>query len=182
MFTPQPQIDDVPYYTDVEKALAALSEPELRDHVLPVLLRALAYIEVRRLHGPREEGKDLLAWRWSTIDTKDWTGFVVKSGDLNAQVGSSAGIRTVLYQVEQVLDHSIVDPLTSSVTHVRECWVVTNGKVAEYVLGEIEVTLRRHHLDKLIRWIDLTTLTRLFNEKLTRPQLDELFSPQQRAT
>jgi len=170
------QIDKVPYYPDVERALAELDEERLRDEALPKLLHAISYLEVRKLHGPREQGKDLLAWRWSPIGTKDWTGFVVKSGDLNAQVSSQAGIRTVLYQVEQVLDHPIVDPLTSSRSHVRECWVVTNGRIAEYVLGEVEVTLHRHHLDKLIRWIDLTTLTRLFSEHVSLPELKTHFA------
>jgi hypothetical protein len=176
MPTPTLQIDKVPYYHDVERALAALDEAALRDNVLPKLLDELSYLEVRKLHGPREEGKDLLAWRLSPLDTKDWTGFVVKSGDINAQVGSSAGIRTVLYQVEQVLDHPIVDPLTSSRSYLRECWVVTNGRIPAYVLGEVEVTLRRYHLDQLIRWVDLTTLTRLFSERVPRAYLEQLVS------
>jgi hypothetical protein len=62
---------------------------------------------------------DLLAWRMSEIDTREWVGFVVKTGDLTAQVASVSGIRTVLHQVEQVLDHEIVDPLTSARSHVH---------------------------------------------------------------
>src|SRR5262249_35727507 len=93
------------YLPDIEPALRQLDEKTLRERVLPELLRRLAFVDVRHRHGPREEGKDLLAWRMSPIDTIDWVGFVVKAGDLNAQVASSAGIRTALHQVEQVLDH-----------------------------------------------------------------------------
>ena len=100
------------YYPDVEPALRELDKRELRERILPPLLQALGFVDVRHRHGPREEGKDLLAWRLSVIDTHDWIGFVVKRGDLNAQVTSSAGIRTVLHQVEQVLNHEVTDPLT----------------------------------------------------------------------
>lgn len=52
-----------PFYPDVEPALRQLDEKGLRERVLPDLLRALGFVDVRQLHGPREEGKDLLAWR-----------------------------------------------------------------------------------------------------------------------
>lgn len=93
-------IDAKPYYEDVEEAVGKLAERNLRNDVLPPLLRALDYIDVRVLHGPREEGKDLLAWRISEIDTPEWVGFVVKAGDITAQVAAVSGIRTVLHQVE----------------------------------------------------------------------------------
>ncbi len=34
-----------------------MPERELRENVLPTLLRALYYFDVRVLHGPKEEGK-----------------------------------------------------------------------------------------------------------------------------
>jgi hypothetical protein len=101
-------IDPNPYYPDVMKAVGKLAERDLRNDVLPSLLRELNYVDVRVLHGPREAGKDLLAWRMSEIDTPEWVGFVVKVGDITAQVTSVSGIRTVLHQAEQVLDHEII--------------------------------------------------------------------------
>jgi hypothetical protein len=169
-----PVIDAKPYYPDVEAAVTKMSERELREDVLPPLLRALYYFDVRVLHGAREEGKDLLAWRMSEIDTREWVGFVVKTGDLTAQVASVSGIRTVLHQVEQVLDHEIIDPLTSTRSHVRACWVVTNGRILAHALDDAAVTMRRHHLDKLIRWVDGTALTRLLSERLPRQLLVEM--------
>ena len=167
-------IDAKPYYPDVEAALGGMPERELHERVLPPLLRALDYFDVRVLHGPREEGKDLLAWRMSEIDTPEWVGFVVKTGDLTAQVASTNGIRTVLHQVEQVLDHEIVDPLTSARSHVRACWVITNGRILAHALDDAAATMRRHHLDKLIRWVDGTSLTRLLSERLPRQSLVEM--------
>ena len=168
------QIDAKPYYPDVEEAVANLTERELRENVLPSLLRALYYVDVRVLHGPREEGKDLLAWRMSEIDTPEWVGFVVKAGDITAQVAAVSGIRTVLHQVEQVLDHEIVDPLTSARSQVRGCWVVTTGRILPHALDDASVTMRRHHLDKLIRWVDGAALTRLLSERLARQALVEM--------
>jgi hypothetical protein len=164
------------YYPDVEPALRELDERELRERILPPLLQALGFVDVRHRHGPREEGKDLLAWRRSVIDTHDWIGFVVKRGDLNAQVTSSAGIRTVLHQVEQVLDHEVTDPLTSAQSVVRECWVITNGDIPGHAIDEISSTLRRHHLEKAVRWIDVNTLTRLLSERLPRELLVQLLA------
>lgn len=163
-----------PYYPDVERALRKLDEQELRERVLPEFLRALGFVDTRHRHGPREEGKDLLAWRKSLIDTHDWAGFVVKRGDLNAQVTSSAGIRTVLHQVEQVLDHEVTDPLTSAQSVVRECWVITNGDIPGYAIDEVAHTLRRHHLEKAVRWIDATTLARLLCKHIPRERLAEM--------
>lgn len=162
-----------PPYLDVEQALRALDERGLRERVLPALLHELDIFEVRSRHGPREEGKDLLGWRYSPLGTRDWVGFVVKKGNLNAQVASTAGIRTVLNQVEQVLDHKITDPHSSDQSTVRECWVVTNGDIPGYALDEVASTLRRHHLEKLIRWIDVTTLTRLLS-RMPRAKLESL--------
>ena len=167
-------IDAKPYYSDVEAAVARMPERELRENVLPTLLRALYYFDVRVLHGPREEGKDLLAWRMSEIDTREWVGFVVKTSDLTAQVASVSGIRTVLHQVEQVLDHEIVDPLTSARSPVRACWVITTGSIFAHALDDAAVTMRRHHLDKVIRWMDGAALTRLLSERLTRQVLVEM--------
>jgi hypothetical protein len=134
-------------------------------------LRALDYVDVRVLHGPREEGKDLLAWRMSEIDTSEWVGFVVKTGDITAQVAAVSGIRTVLHQVEQVLDHEIIDPLTSARSQVRGCWVVTTGRILPHALDDAAATMRRHHLDKLIQWVDREALTRLLSERLPRQAL-----------
>ena len=147
-------IDRRPYYPDVARAVGKLEERAVRERVLPPLLRALSYVDVRVLHGPREEGKDLLAWRMSEIGTPEWVGFVVKSGDVTAQVASISGIRTVLHQVEQVLDHEIIDPLTSVRSQVRGCWVVTTGRILPHALDDVSTTMRRHHLDKLVRWVD----------------------------
>src|SRR5262245_52757912 len=81
-------IDPLSYYPDVAEAVGKLSEHGLRAVVPPPLLRALSYVDIRMLHGPREEGKDLLAWRMSEIETTEWVGFVVKAGDITAQVAS----------------------------------------------------------------------------------------------
>lgn len=159
---------------DVAEAVGRLAERQLRDDVLPPLLRALDYVDVRVLHGPREEGKDLLAWRMSEIDTPEWVGFVVKAGDITAQVAAVSGIRTVLHQAEQVLDHEIIDPLTSARSHVRSCWVVTTGRVLPHALDDASATMRRHHLDKLIRWVDREALTRLLSERLPRQALVQM--------
>ena len=132
------------------------------------------FFEVRPRHGPREEGKDLLGKHESRIGTHDWVGFVVKAGDLNAQVASSSGIRTTLHQVEQVLDHEVTDPLTSAQALVRECWVITNGEIPGHALDEVAHTLRRHHLEKMVRWIDVRTLARLINEALDPEYLAEI--------
>jgi hypothetical protein len=167
-------IDPKPYYPDVAEAVGKLTEHDLRAAVLPPLLRALAYVDVRMLHGPREEGKDLLAWRMSEIDTTEWVGFVVKAGDITAQVASVSGIRTVLHQVEQVLDHEIIDPLTSARSQVRGCWVVTAGRILPHALDDASTTMRRHHLDKLIRWVDGAALTRLLSECLPRQALAQV--------
>jgi hypothetical protein len=167
-------IDAMPYYPDVAQAVARLTERDLRNDVLPRLLRRLYYMDVRVLHGPREEGKDLLAWRMSEIDTTEWVGFVVKTGDITAQVAAVSGIRTVLHQVEQVLDHEIIDPLTSERSQVRGCWVVTTGRILPHALGDASATMRRHHLDKLIRWVDGAALTRLLSERLPRQALVQM--------
>ena len=168
------QIDAKPYFRDVAEAIGKLTERDLRDVVLPPLLRKLYYVDVRILHGPREEGKDLLAWRMSEINTPEWVGFVVKTGDITAQVAAVSGIRTVLHQVEQVLDHEIIDPLTSARSQVRGCWVVTTGRILPHALEDAAATMRRHHLDKLIRWVDGAALTRLLSENLRRQTLVEM--------
>ncbi|HEX2685639.1 MAG TPA: hypothetical protein VHN14_03435 [Kofleriaceae bacterium] len=167
-------IDAKRYYQDVAEVIGKLTERDLRDDVLPPLLRKLYYVDVRVLHGPREEGKDLLAWRMSEIDTPEWVGFVVKAGDITAQVAAVSGIRTVLHQVEQVLDHEIIDPLTSARSQVRGCWVVTTGRILPHALEDASATMRRHHLDKLIRWVDGEALTRLLSERLPRRALVEM--------
>jgi hypothetical protein len=159
---------------DVKPALRKLDEKALRERVLPVLLDRLGFFDVRPRHGPREEGKDMLGYRASALGTVDWVGFVIKAGDLNAQVASSSGIRTVLHQVEQVLDHEVTDPLTSAQLVVRECWVITNGTIPGHAIDEVAHTLRRHHLEKAVRWIDVTTLARLVNEKIEPELLAEL--------
>jgi hypothetical protein len=162
------QLDPQNLYPDIEPALRKLDERALRERILPVLLHELEFFD-----GPREEGKDLLGWRRSPLDTKDWVGFVVKSGNLNAQVAHPAGIRTVLHQVEQVLDHEVTDPLSSAQSLVRECWVVTNGDIPGHALDEIASTLRRHHLDKAVRWLDVKTVTRLLS-RLPRSKVAEM--------
>ncbi|MDQ7814221.1 MAG: hypothetical protein RDU25_00220 [Patescibacteria group bacterium] len=170
------QIDPRPYSPDVERSLKAMDERAVREAVLPELLKALDFFDVRQRHGAREEGKDLLAWRNSVLGTHDWHGFVVKVGDLNAQVTSAHGVRSVLHQVEQVLDHEITDPLTSGQTFVRECWVVTTGTIPGPALDEVAVTLRRHHLHQAVRWIDGKKLSSLLCEHLPAPQLDAILA------
>ncbi len=167
------KLDEDKFYPDVKPALRELDEEKLRQRVLPVLLRKLDFIDVSSRHGPMERGKDLLAWRHGPLGTRDWFAFVVKRGDLNAQVAHVAGIRTVLHQVEQALDHEVVDPLTSTTSVVRECWVITNGKIPGHAIDEVGATLKRHHLDRIVRWVDVEVLTRLLSG-LERDELEKL--------
>jgi hypothetical protein len=161
------------YLWEVEEALRKLTEKELHGW-LRALLHGMGFFDIRVRHGPREEGKDLLAWHVSRIGSHDWVGFVVKAGNLNAQVASPWGVRTVLYQVEQVLDHDVVDPVTSAQSVVRECWVITSGEIPGHAVDEVAHTLRRHHLEKAVRWVDVTTLARLMATHLAPERLDEL--------
>lgn len=170
------QLDPKPYSPDVEQALKTLDERVVRDVVLPALLHALDFFDVRQRHGSREEGKDLLAWRNSILGSHDWHGFVVKVGDLNAQVASPQGVRSVLHQVEQVLDHEITDPVTSGQVSVRECWVVTTGGILGHALDEVAVTLKRHHLHQAVRWIDGKKLATLLCEHVPKKQLDDILA------
>jgi hypothetical protein len=168
-------IDAKRFYSEaVEKAIGRLAEGELRTTVLPTLLRELDYVDVRVLHGPQEVGKDLLVWRLSEIETLEWVGFVVKVGDITGQVASVSGIRTVLHQAEQVLDHEVVDPLTSDRSQVRGCWVVTTGRILRHALDDAAATMRRHHLDKLIRWVDGAALARLLCDWLPTQALRQM--------
>jgi hypothetical protein len=57
------QLDETPYLPQVEAALRLIDEASLRDRILPALLEELGFVHVRGRHGPREEGKDLLARR-----------------------------------------------------------------------------------------------------------------------
>lgn len=69
------------------------------------------------------------------------------------------------------MDHEIIDPLTSAHSQVRGCWVVTTGRILPHALEDASATMRRHHLDKLIRWVDGAALTRLLSENLPRQAL-----------
>lgn len=54
---------------------------------------------------------------------------------------------------------------------MRERWVITNGDIPGHAIDEISSTLRRHHLEKAVRWIDVKTFTRLLSETLPRELL-----------
>lgn len=62
---------------EIAAAVGKLTEQKLRAELLPALLNKLGYQDVRVLHGPREQGKDLLAWRRTELETDEWVGFVV---------------------------------------------------------------------------------------------------------
>lgn len=165
-----------PYRPEVEDALRALDEARLREVLCSLLKGGMRFVEVRINHGPQEKGKDLIAWRSNElVGGRDYYAFVVKAGNLNAQVTSASGIRGVLHQVEQALDFPLANPLNANESFIRECWVVTNGRIPQDVLDDVHHTMRRHHLDRLVRWVDLSTLTRLFsNSKLDQADVDKL--------
>jgi len=62
------------------------------------------------------------------------------------------------------LEEPYVDIYTSRSTSVDWCWVFTSGRILPTAIDSISGHLQRSHLDKLVRFVDGTTVIGLIDE------------------
>jgi len=145
--------------------LQGLSEADLRKNVLIPLFRKMGFNDVIEYHGGgAEKGKDIIYYTIDGFGDKEYTGVVVKIGDITGSVSSSMGAKNILFQVEQTLQEEYTDVYNFKKLKIDKCIVVTNGSIKNTAMESICGKLEGANLNRLVTFIDGDKLVTLIDK------------------
>ena len=144
--------------------LAALSEEQLRQHVIIPLLARMGLRSPIEYHGPREHGKDVIAFDFDRLGRRWYLAVVAKKSDLSGAVSSPGGLMTTFIQAEQCFSAPYYDLFGMNAITMDQVWVVTTGDVIAGAADGFYAALEKRNLNKLVRIISGADLVRLLDE------------------
>ena len=138
------------------------------------LLRAMGYREVEHYHGPRELGKDIVAWKKGNDETRENIAIVAKGGKkISAKASGELG--TIVTQINQAYDSQFSDMLTGEVQRIHRVYIATPADIRPNVREAILESVGRATPHRFIIFWHGTVLLDLLDKYLTDLSLpDEL--------
>jgi len=140
-----------------------LDEKALRETVLLPLLSQMGLRAVTIYHGPRERGKDIVAYDLDRFGNQEYIAVVAKATDLDGSVSSDRGLREVLFQIEQCFDVPYEDLFGMRRATMNRVWVVTSGRIVPGAADSVFDGLKKRNLSKLVKFIDREQLIDLLD-------------------
>ncbi len=147
------------------EGLFSLSEPEFTKQVVIPLLSELGATYITYIHGPDEDGKDLV-FLMKDLDESDVLHVCqVKHTAFSGKSSSSSDYSTTLRQLEKCKRHEAVNPLTKRSQTPDRVWLISG-----YEIPHQSVLRAQQFIDELrregIKVIDGSKLIELLNTKL----------------
>ena len=146
-----------------KEILKNLSETEFRQDLLIPLLSKLGYIAPIEYHGTSEKGKDIICLEYDRLREQRFLAVVAKTDDLSGSASSSAGLMTVINQVQQAFDTPYDDLYNMQHVFINEVWIITTGRIIPGAQESVISTLRKSNLDKQIKIIGDDRLIQLID-------------------
>lgn len=143
--------------------LEKLSEQEFRQDVIVPLLSKMGFIAPMEYHGTNEKGKDIICFEYDKLREQRFLSVVAKVGDLTGSASTNAGLMNVVNQVQQAFDNPYDDLFNMNQVNLNEVWIMTTGKIVSGAEQSVIQTLRKHNLDKQIRFISNIRLIQLID-------------------
>ena len=150
-------------YTTLAR-LQGLTEAELRKWVLLPLLGRMGLRSPIEYHGPREHGKDIIAFDLDRLGARRYLGVVAKTGNLSGSISDSGGLRSAVFQAEQCFSIPYYDLYGMSQLTMDEAWIITPGEVIPGAADAFFGHFAKYNLNKLVRIIAGADLVRLIDE------------------
>lgn len=154
-----------------EEEFKQLSEKDLREKVLIPLFEAMGYSDVEHYHGgENEKGKDIVFWDKDRLGQRKNYAVVVKAGKITGQARVSKNSASeVEFQIRQAIGSPFLDPATSAVHDVDECWVISNQEIQKQARDAIYTALKASNLEKKITFLQGSEIWRLVRKHLWSP-------------
>ena len=117
------------------------NEDALRRAIEALLMKMPECTSVRAMHGPLEQGKDIVFCSEGPMGEALLNACVIKNEKISGSAGSGSGARTVFHQVEQSLDTPILNEQGESQA-VSRAYVITphecSPQAMESIRGRLE--------------------------------------------
>lgn len=147
-----------------KEILNNLREREFRQELIIPLLSKMGYLAPIEYHGSNEKGKDIICFEYDRLGEQRFLAVVAKTGDLTGNASTTAGLMTIVNQVQQAFDNPYEDLYNMRQVFINEVWIVTNGKIVSGAQESVINTLRKNNLDKQIRIIGDDRLVQLIDK------------------
>lgn len=139
-----------------KESIQNMSEENLCKMVLIRLLEAMKFRDVTYVHGgSAEQGKDIICWKEDELGSRRNYALVVKAVQLTGKAKKATGTASeVSTQIQQCFGKPYLDPITTELQNVHQCWVITNKKINKEAEEAIRSTLQPSGLDRNVQFIE----------------------------
>lgn len=151
-------------HQEKKEILKQLNEQQFRQDVIIPLLSKMGYLAPTEYHGPNERGKDIICFEYDRLNEQRFLSVVAKTDDLTGNAATSAGLMTVVNQVQQAFDCPYENLYNMRQVFINEVWIMTTGRIISGAQDSVINSLRKHNLDKQIRIIGDDRLIELIDK------------------
>ena len=144
------------------RRLSAMDESEFRDRIVRPLFFACGYADGRDLHGPDEEGKDILFEENDRFGEKRIVCVQTKKGNINLSSVPSQNIQTAITQLRTALNSRVARVEDRQKYYPDEVFLCSSGKINTKARNHIADELQK---DRRVRFLDAELIIRLIDEK-----------------
>ena len=141
--------------------LAKMSERDFRDRIVRPAFLALKYRDGRELHGPDEEGKDVIFIEDDKFGETRVVCVQTKKGNLTMASSASKNIETAVTQMRMALTTPISLLTTREKRYADEVVLCASGTINKRAIEHIVSELAR---DRGIRFLDAESLINVIDE------------------
>ncbi|MBA7568380.1 hypothetical protein ES708_10101 [subsurface metagenome] len=128
------------------KLESKLNENEFREDILKPILTDLGYEDIRILHGRDELGKDIIFKEFNRFGLAEWSGAVVKVGDIHGDTSKPANYIEIIVNQVKMCKKTPYQHLNEREIFITKVFVITSGNF----IGNAKQSLRFLIRDPLI--------------------------------
>ena len=145
------------------KVLHRFDEEQLIDNVIVPLLEHMGFRDITKMHGPGEQGIDLLFYRETEFGYNEYTGVQAKKEKIHGKAGKSGNATEILIQAQQAFSYTFIDVYDGKQKNIDKFFVITSGDIIPSAKKSIEDQLIDVGKQKIIRFVDGRKLVSLID-------------------
>ncbi|MGD2250882.1 MAG: HEAT repeat domain-containing protein, partial [Candidatus Methanofastidiosia archaeon] len=149
---------------DKLKILDGFNEAQLIDSIIIPLLEEMGFKNITKTHGQRERGLDLIFYRETEFNEREYTGVQVKADKIHGSSSKPGNTTEILNQAQQAFKYSFPDVYDGTTKKIDKYIVMTSGKIINSARALIKDELDSGGYFKTIKFFDGSKLMGLIDE------------------
>jgi len=121
------------------KVLRRFNEEQLIDNVIVPLLENMGFKDITKMHGPGEQGIDLLFYKETEFGYNEYTGVQAKKEKIHGKAGKSGNATEILIQAQQAFSYTFIDVYDGKQKNIDKFFVITSDDIIPSAKKSIEI-------------------------------------------